>query len=59
MNRKATAIRAAAEPIKNCRYSQFSLKAVAGTPMIVRALTSVATKDRHATTEETFLPPRK
>ena len=52
-------MRAAAEPMKNCRYCQFSLYAVAGTPMMVRALTSVATKDKHATIGGTFLEPRK
>src|SRR4051812_47607015 len=51
--------RAAAEPMKNCRYSQFSRNAVAGTEMMVTALTSVATKDKHAAHHGTLRLPRK
>src|SRR5579859_562129 len=59
MKRYAITSRAIAEPMKNCKYSQFSVKAVAGTEMIVTELTSVATNDRHAAHRGTLRLPRK
>jgi hypothetical protein len=53
------ASRAAAEPAKNCKYSQFSTNAVAGTEMMVTALTSVATNERQAAHHGTLRLPRK
>ena len=46
-------------PMKNWAYSQFSLKAVAGTAISVTALTSVATNDRHAAHHGTWLRAKK
>src|SRR4051812_18205296 len=51
--------RATAEPMKNCKYAQFSRKAVAGTEMMVTALTSVATNDSDAAHQGTLRLPRK
>ena len=58
MNRNATSF-ARLEPTKNWAYSQFSLYAVAGTEMIVTALTSVARKDMQAAHHGTWRRARK